>query len=165
MVLCLQQKRCLSTNAGFVLPLALTASFVVLLSSASLHTLAHQAYSRARISTAARQEADQLRSAAQAFAQLARGHEACLLALPSSQWQEQGSQCVDADSALLQQGSFDDEIWSLIDWTPNGSTGLLRLRLGDGARAAFWLVLDPDGPAVLEVGALQPLVREEVVIR
>ena len=165
MVLCLQQKRCLSTNAGFVLPLALTASFVVLVSSASLHTLAHQAHSRARISTAARQEADQLRSAAQAFAQLARGHEACLLALPSSQWQEQGSQCVDADSALLQQGSIDDEIWSLIDWTPNGSTGLLRLRLGDGVRAAFLLVLDPDGPAVLEVGALQPLVIEEVAIR
>ncbi|HGY5534470.1 MAG TPA: hypothetical protein ACN46O_04900, partial [Prochlorococcus sp.] len=60
---------------------------------------------------------------------------------------------------------IDDEIWSLIDWTSNSSTGLLRLRLGDGVRAAFLLVLDPDGPAVLEVGALQPLVREEVAIR
>lgn len=161
----LRQKRCLNTSAGFVLPLALTASFLLLLGSSSLHTLALQAHSRARISTAARQEADQLRSAAQAFAQLARGHEACLLAFPSSQWQEQGSQCVDADSALLQKGSIDDEIWSLIDWTTNGSTGLLRLRLGDGVRAAFLLVLDPDGRAVLEVGALQPLVREEVAIR
>jgi len=114
----LRQKRCLNTSAGFVLPLAITASFLLLLGSTSLHTLALQAHSRARIGTAARQKADQLRSAAQAFAQLARGPEACFLALPSSQWQEQGAQCFDVDSALLQQGSIDGEIWSLIGLDP-----------------------------------------------
>jgi len=157
----LRQKSCLNTSAGFVLPLAVTASFLLLLGSASLHTLALQAHSRARISTAARQTADQLRSAAQAFAQQATGPEACLLALSSNRWHQSDPQCIDADSALLQQGFVGEESWSLIDWVSNRSTGLLRLRLGAGARAAFLLVLDPDGPSVLEVGALQPLVREE----
>ncbi len=102
--------------------------------------------------------ADQLRSAAQHFAQLATDSHACLLNCPSSSWDDLGSQCADADPGRLQQGLIGADVWSLIDWVPTGETGCLRLRLAAGARAAFLLALDPDGPIVREVGAIRPLV-------
>ncbi len=152
---------CQSTTAGFVLPLALSAAFVVLLGSTSLFSLALLSRSRTRISTAERMRADQLRSAAQHFAQLATDSHACFLAWPSSSWNDSGSQCADANPGRLQQGLIGQDVWSLIDWIPNGETGRLRLRLAAGARAAFLLALDPDGPAVREVGAMRPLVTLE----
>ncbi|KZR82425.1 hypothetical protein PMIT1342_00895 [Prochlorococcus marinus str. MIT 1342] len=153
-----QRGCCQSTTAGLVLPLALAAAFMVLLGSTSLFSLALLSLSRTRISMAERMRADQLRSAAQHFAQLATDSHACLLTWPSSRWNDLGSQCADADPGRLQQGLIGENVWSLIDWVPSGDTGRLRLRLAAGARAAFLLALAPDGPAVREVGAMQPLV-------
>ena len=104
---------------------------------------------------------DQLRSAAQHFAQLATDSHSCLLTWPSSRWNDLGSQCADADPSRLQQGLIGEDVWLLIDWVPSGDTGRLRLRLAAGARAAFLLALDPDGPVVREVGAMRPLVTLE----
>ena len=156
-----QRSCCQSTTSGFVLPLALSAAFVILLSSTSLHSLALLSLSRTRISMAERMRADQLRSAAQHFAQLATDSHACLLTWSSSSWNDLGSQCADADPGRLQQGLIGEDIWSLIDWVPTGETGRLRLRLAAGARAAFLLAVDPDGPIVREVGAIRPLVTLE----
>ena len=154
---------CQSTTAGLVLPLALSAAFVILLGSTSLHSLVLLSRSRTRISTTERIRADQLRSAAQHFAQLATDSHACLLIWPSSSWNDLGSQCADADPGRLQQGLIGEDVWSLIDWVPSGDTGRLRLRLAAGARAAFLLALDPDGPVVREVGPMRPLVTVEQV--
>ncbi|KZR70037.1 hypothetical protein PMIT1313_00683 [Prochlorococcus marinus str. MIT 1313] len=150
-----------SPSSGFVLPLALSASFLILLSSTSLHSLALLSLSRTRISTAERMRADQLRSAAQHFAQLATDSHACLLTWPSGSWNDFGSQCADADPSRLQQGLIGEDVWFLIDWIPSGDTGRLSLRLAAGARAVFLLAIDPDGPAVREVGAMRSLVTLE----
>ena len=152
---------CQNTTAGLVLPLALSAAFVILLGSTSLFSLALLSRSRTRISTAERMRVDQLRSAAQHFAQLATDSHACLLTWPSSSWNDLGSQCADADPSRLQQGLIGEDVWSLIDWIPSGDTGRLSLRLAAGARAVFLLAIDPDGPAVREVGAMRPLVTLE----
>ena len=156
-----QQGCCHRTTAGLVLPLALAAALVVLLGSTSLFSLALLSRTHTRISTSERMRADQLRSAAQHFAQLATDSHACLLTWPSSSWNDLGSQCADADPGRLQQGLIGEDVWSLIDWVPSGDTGRLRLRLAAGARAAFLLALAPDGSAVREVGAMRPLVTLE----
>ena len=156
-----QRGCCQTSTAGLVLPLALAAAFVGLLGSTSLFSLALLSRSRTSISMAERMRADQLRSAAQHFAQLATDSHACLLTWPSSRWNDLGSQCADADPGRLQQGLIGEDVWSLIDWVPTGETGRLRLRLAAGARAAFLLAEDPDGPIVREVGAIRPLVTLE----
>ncbi len=149
-------------NGGFVLPLALTAAFVVLLASASLHTLALHARHRAQLNSAQRERQDRLRSAAQAFAQQAINHESCLLLWPSSEWHGLREHCLDADPARLRQGVVDGELWSLVDWTPSEDRGRLQLRLADGDNGAFGFTVDPAIPAVIKVGSLQAVVSTAV---
>ena len=69
---------------GFALPLALTASALLLLSSLSLQTLALHARQRSSQALATAQTRDAELSVAMAFQQHAAGAYACLLALPSS---------------------------------------------------------------------------------
>ena len=76
-----------SKQRGFALPLALTTSALLLLSSLSLQTLALHARQRSRQALAAAQARDADGSVAMAFQQLAAGAHACLLALPSSAWE------------------------------------------------------------------------------
>ena len=66
--------------------MALSASAVMLLSSASIHTLSLQGRLRLQAAIQREQVADQLRSAAHAFTTAARGAEACLLLWPSVDW-------------------------------------------------------------------------------
>jgi len=68
---------------GFVLPLALTASAVLLLGSASIHTLSLKGRLRVQAAMERDQSADQLRSAAQAFTTMSTGSQGCLLLWPS----------------------------------------------------------------------------------
>ena len=71
---------------GFALPLALTTSALLLLSSLSLQTLALHARQRSSQALATAQTRDAERSVAMTFQQHAVGAHACLLALPSSEW-------------------------------------------------------------------------------
>ena len=75
------------------MPLALGASSLLLLGSASIHTLSLQG----RLRVAAHQQravgADQLRSVAQAFVAASQGPQACLLPLPSVAWEAARSAC------------------------------------------------------------------------
>jgi len=157
-----QARRCQVCNAGFVLPLALTAAFVVLLASASLHTLALNFRHRLQLISLQGQRQDRLRSAAQAFAQQAINHESCLLLWPSSEWHALREHCLDADPARLQHGVVDSELWSLVNWTPSGDSGRLQLRLADGDNGAFGFTVDPAIPAVIKVGSLQAVVSTDV---
>ena len=128
---------------GFALPLALTTSALLLLSSLALQTLALHARQRSRQALAASQARDAERSVAMAFQQHAAGAHACLMALPSSEWE--GSElCPGANPAALQFGRVADRDWQLLDWQPHGvMAGTLQLRWSDGRQSRLDLELLP----------------------
>ena len=142
-------------QAGFVLPLALSASAVLLLGSASIHTLSLQKRLRVHASSQREQVADQLRSAAQAFAVATRGPEACLLQWSSLEWASAAQDCSGSDSSRLSRGLVGEMPWSLLDWQPFTESGQLRLQLADGRTGSFRLALDPLVPAVLGISEVQ----------
>ena len=128
---------------GFALPLALTTSALLLLSSLSLQTLALHARQRSRQALATAQTLDAEGSVAMVFQQHAAGAHACLLALPSSEW-EGSEHCPGLNPALLQSGRVADRDWQLLDWQPNGArAGTLQLRWRDGVQSRLELELLP----------------------
>lgn len=144
---------------GFVMPLAIGASAVLLLGSASLHTLSLQG--RLRWQTRARrgQTADQLRSVGQAFAALANGAEACLLQWSDPLWDQQVGTCGDADPDRLRSGVLDGEAWHLIAWQPQGDGARLQVQLSDGRQAQFRASLHGDGVSLRGLGPARLLQR------
>ena len=143
---------------GFVLPLALGVSSLLLLGSASIHTLSLQGRLRAAADQQRTAGADQLRSAAQVFAAAAQGPQSCLLALPSIAWDRARSACPDADPQLLTSGVVDGEPWRLISWQPSASSGTLLLALADGRQARV-LVRLTEQWAIASLGEPQLLGR------
>ncbi len=128
---------------GFALPLALTTSALLLLSSLSLQTLALRARQRSSQALATSQARDAERSVAMAFQQLAAGAHACLLALPSSEW-EGSEHCPGVNPGLLQSGHVADRDWQLLDWQPHGvKAGILQLHWSDGHQSRLDLELLP----------------------
>ena len=132
-----------SHQRGFVLPLVLTGSALVLLSSLSLQTMALLARQRSHKALAIAQTRDAERSVAMAFQQHAAGVHACLLALPSSEW-EGSKRCPGANPAALQSGRVADRGWQLLQWQPHGAmAGTLQLRWSDGRQSRLDLELLP----------------------
>ena len=132
-----------SQQQGFALPLALTTSALLLLSSLSLQTLALHARQRSRQALDTAQTRDAERSVAMAFQQHAVGAHACLLALPSSEW-DLPAGCPGANLAALQSGRVADRDWELLDWQPHGArAGTLQLRWSDGRQSQLDLELLP----------------------
>ena len=128
---------------GFALPLALTSSALLLLSSLSLQTLALHARQRSRQALATAQTRDAEHSVAMAFQQHAAGAHACLLALPSSEW-ALSTGCPGANPAALQSGRVADRDWQLLDWQPRGArAATLQLRWSDGRQSRLELELLP----------------------
>ena len=128
---------------GFALPLALTTSALLLLSSLSLQTLALHARQRSSQALATAQTLDAERSVAMAFQQHAAGANACLLALPSQDW-NRSEVCPGANPAALQSGRLADRDWQLVDWQPQGGrAGTLQLRWSDGSQSRLDLELLP----------------------
>ena len=128
---------------GFALPLALTTSALLLLSSLSLQTLALHARQRSSQALATAQTRDAERSVVMAFQQHAVGAPACLLALPSPEW-ELSEPCPGVNPELLQSGRVADRDWQLIAWQPQGArTGTLQLRWSDGRKSRLDLELRP----------------------
>ena len=125
------------------LPLALTTSALLLLSSLSLQTLALHARQRTSQALVTAQARDAERSVAMAFKQHAAGAHACLLALPSSEW-DLPAGCPGANPAALQSGRVADRDWQLLDWQPHGvMAGTLRLQWSDGRQSRLDLELLP----------------------
>ena len=143
------------SQAGFVLPLALTASAVLLLGSASLHTLSLQKRLRIHASSQREQGADQLRSAAQAFSSAAGGEEACLLQWPSLDWAVSTHACNGSDPSQLSGGVVGKMPWSLLDWQPSNESGQLKVQLADGRTGSFRIALDPSAAFVLGISEVQ----------
>ena len=130
-------------SRGFALPLALTTSALLLLSSLSLQTLALHARQRSHQALATAQTRDAERSVAMAFQQHATGAHACLLALPSSEW-ERSAPCPGANPAALQAGRVADREWQLLQWQPYGAmAGRLELQWSDGLQSRLDLELLP----------------------
>ena len=128
---------------GFALPLALTTSALLLLSSLSLQTLALHARQRSHQALAIAQTRDAERSVAMVFQQHAAGAHACLLALPSSEW-DGSAVCPGANTAALQFGRVADRDWQLMHWQPQGArAGTLQLRWRDGRQSRLDLELLP----------------------
>ena len=125
---------------GFALPLALTTSALLLLSSLSLQTLALHARQRSSQALAIAQTRDAELSVEMAFQQHAAGAYACLLALPYSEW-EGSERCPGVNPGLLQSGRVADRGWQLLDWQPQGArAGTLQLLWSDGSKS--WLDLE-----------------------
>ena len=128
---------------GFALPLALTTSALLLLSSLSLQTLALHARQRSHQALAIAQTRDAERSVAMAFQQHAASAHACLLALPSSEW-DGFEPCPGVNPALLQFGRVVDRDWELMSWQPHGAmAGTLQLYWSDGRQSRLDLELLP----------------------
>ena len=128
---------CGLASQGFVLPAALTASSVLLLSSLSLHTLALHQGQRSQVQLQRAQRTDALKSAAMVFLQRAHGANGCLLRFPSAQWSDPGV-CPAADPQQLQQGDAFEQVWELIAWQPTTPTaGTLQLRWADGSESSL----------------------------
>ncbi len=128
---------------GFALPLALTTSALLLLSSLSLQTLAMHTHQRSRELLVSAQTRDAERSVAMAFQQHAVGANACLLALPSSEWLA-SQRCPDANASALQSGRGADLDWKLLHWQPHGAmAGTLQLNWSDGRQSRLDLELLP----------------------
>ena len=125
------------------MPLALTTSALLLLSSLSLQTLALHTRQRSSQALATAQTLDAERSVAMGFQQHAAGAHACLLALPSSEW-EGSEHCPGVNPAPLQSGRVADRDWQLMNWQPQGaSSGTLHLRWRDGRQSRLDLELLP----------------------
>ena len=115
---------------GFVLPLAIGTSLVLLLGSASVHTLALHARLRARSSWQNQEQQDQLRSAAMAcLAQANTPARQCLMEWPFALWPSQAARCGATETAGLQQGQAGLHHWELWDWQPSAQGAELHLRL------------------------------------
>ena len=126
-------------SRGFALPLALSCSAVLLLSSLSLQTIALHGRQRSRQALLVAQRSDLHQSAAMDFQQRAQGANACLLRHAASAWHNP-SVCPDADLQLMRQGRLGELDWSLLDWQPSSPrSGQLHLRLGDGQEAQLSL--------------------------
>ena len=134
---------CPVASKGFALPLALTTSALLLLSSLSLQTLALHARQRSHQALAIAQTRDAERSVAMAFQQHAAGAHACLLALPSSAWPAL-EQCPAADPSPLQAGRIGDRHWQLLAWQPTAAAGgTLQLSWSDGQQSRIDVELQP----------------------
>ena len=128
-------------KTGFVLPLALGTSVVLLLGSASMHSLALHGRLRARIDAQQHQRRDQLRSAAMAFAaQAAAPGQDCLLAWGASHWDGLNRICPKADLKALRAGQVGETRWRLLDWQPNGEQAQLQVVLVSSGSAAQLLL-------------------------
>ena len=89
------------------------------------------------------QTRDAERSVAMTFQQHAVGAHACLLALPSSEW-ELSERCPGVNPGLLQSGRVADRSWQLLDWQPQGTrAATLQLRWSDGRQSRLELELLP----------------------
>ena len=115
-----------------MLPLALTTSGVLLLSSLSLQTLALHQHQRSRHALTTAQRKDDRQSLRADWLQRATGPQTCLLALSSEDWIDPLT-CPGANPQPLMAGQIGERSWQLIHWR-HSQDGMaqLQIRWGDG---------------------------------
>ena len=115
-----------------MLPLALTTSGVLLLSSLSLQTLALHQHQRSHHALTTVRRRDDRQSLRADWLQRATGQQACLLLFPSTDWTDDAI-CPGADPQRLMAGRLGERSWQLIHWR-HSQDGMaqLQIRWGDG---------------------------------
>jgi len=127
-----------SRERGFVLPLSMGASLVLLLGSLSAQTASLQVRLQGIREQQQRRAEDRLASAGQhLLAELQRSHP-CLLALPLEHWDLQGPACAPAATiASLRAGQVLGSSYRLVDWRPQLAPAELLLEMAaDGGQPA-----------------------------
>ena len=120
-----------------MLPLALTTSGVLLLSSLSLQTLALHQHQRSHHALATAQRRDDRQSLRADWLQRATGVQACLLALSLERWNDHRI-CPDADPQRLMAGHIGERSWQLTNWRlSEDGMAQLQIRWGDGTEESF----------------------------
>jgi hypothetical protein len=158
----LDRHRHRAREQGFVLPVAMGASLVLLLGSLSAHTASLQLRLQGIREQQQRRAEDRLASAGQQLlAELHRSHP-CLLGLSLQEWDVQGLSCAPAPTiAALRQGQVLGASYRLVAWRPELQPAelLLELAAGEGQPArqgAFAVQLAPAQPPV----QLQPQITD-----
>jgi hypothetical protein len=138
--------------SGFVLPIALLASLMLMLGSLSLQTVSLQERLRLAGLLRQRQAEDQLVSAAQQLVAGLNSQQACLLSLPLEHWAAPGLACAGAAMPLAPPAQAGPA--RLLQWRPGPDAAELLLELPAGGerqparRGAFRVALAPrPGPA------------------
>ena len=115
---------------GFILPVAIGASLLLLLGSMSLHSVALQG----RLAHASREvlagQEDALAGAAQQLVGQLNLRHPCLLSLPRDRWSEEGRSCATPQElAVLLGDGGSGSGWRLLDWrpTPVSAQALIEL--------------------------------------
>jgi hypothetical protein len=156
-------------EAGFLLPLASTASFVLLLGCLSLQTLTLQNAHRLASLSRLRVAEDQLMSSAQHLVALLQSQHRCLLTLALDQWST--ASCVSpAQLPVLAHGEVQAVPYQLVGWQPLATTEvapadpaetraelLLELKAANGQpalRSAFAVALQGTPPQVRDLRLL-----------
>jgi len=128
---------CAIAHQVSMLPLALTTSSVLLLSSLSLQTLALHQHQRSQHVLTTAQRRDERQSFRADWLQRATGSQTCLLAFSSENWADHRI-CPDADPQPLMAGRLGERSWQLIRWQqPLDGEGQLQIRWGDGTEEDF----------------------------
>lgn len=139
-----------SREGGFVLPLALGVSMLLLLSSLSLQTVALQGHFD-QLSEAGRgRDEDALVGAAQRLVGELNLRHACLLSLPLSRWAHEGQSCASLpqqEALVGEAGSFGGR---LLAWSPGAMEAEALIEAepavhgGIARRGVFQVVLHTD---------------------
>ena len=120
-----------------MLPLALTTSGVLLLSSLSLQTLALHQHQRSHHALTTAQRWDDRQSLRAKWLQRASGPQACLLLFPSTEWTDDAI-CPGADPQRLMAGHIGERSWQLTNWRlSEDGMAQLQIRWGDGTEESF----------------------------
>lgn len=160
---------------GFVLPLAISGSLLLLISSASLQAMALHSHAQLQQVQRRQQLEDVLTSAAHQVAG-ALQQRSCLLGLDLAQWATAGMGCSSEEQMqALRQGQLAEHSYEVVDYrlispptaeAPGRAELLLELGGAKPWRAAFRLGLglvqgdgdgDGDGAMALQVQGLQEL--------
>ena len=120
-----------------MLPLALTTSGVLLLSSLSLQTMALHQHQRSHHALTTARRRDDRQSLRADWLQRASGPQVCLLALSSDDWSD-AAICPDADPRRLMAGRIGERSWQLTNWRlSEDGMAQLQIRWGDGSEERF----------------------------
>ena len=144
-----------ASEAGFLLPLSIAASLLLLLSSLSLQMAVLHSRRSQGASSESQQGEDALVSAAHRLAAALAGPYSCLRPLPSSAWLAGAlpASCPQGlDPRTLLQSTVGDQTVRLNLWQPNATGGELLLQLGQsGPQRRYALSLTP-ASGLREVG-------------
>jgi hypothetical protein len=119
-----------SGEPGFVLPLAISASLLLLLGSLSVQSAALQSRLSLVTREELRQQEDRMISVGRELVGgLNRSHP-CLVGLPLASWPKEGSSCATPQALeAVQRGVWEGLAWRLVDWQPQPDAAELVLEL------------------------------------